>query len=157
MPPLDFTTPAFDDGGFVPKRFTCDGADASPPLSIANIPDTATSLAIIVDDPDAPSGSFVHWLIWNLPPDLDKLPADIAPVRKLDDLSGALQGTNGFSDVGYRGPCPPTNDGTHTYRFTLHALREPLSVDGGATQPELNSELQTARIASACFTGIYDR
>lgn len=107
MPPLEFTTPAFADGGSIPKRFTRDGADASPPLSIANVPDDAGSLAIVVDDPDGPSDPFVHWLIWNLPGDLDDVPADIAPERKLDDLSSAFQGTNGFGDVGYRGPCPP--------------------------------------------------
>lgn len=157
MPPFEFTTPAFADGGSIPKRFTCDGADASPPLSIANVPDDAGSLAIVVDDPDGPSGPFVHWLIWNLPPDLDEVPADIAPERKLDDLNGALQGTNGFGDVGYRGPCPPENDDKHTYQFSLYALREPLSPDGGATRSELENNIRTSQIASAHFTGIYGR
>lgn len=142
MPPFDFTPPAFADGEFIPKRFTCGGADASPPLSIANVPDESASLAIVVDDPDVPSGPLIHWLIWNLPPDLNKVPADITPERKLEDLHDALQGTNGFGDIGYRGPCPPKNDGKHTYRFTLHALRKPLSPEGGATRPELASEFQ---------------
>lgn len=92
-----------------------------------------------------------------MPPDRTGLPADVAPVRKLDDLGGALQGTNGFGDIGYRGPCPPEREDEHTYRFTLHALGAVLDVEGGATRPTLASELQAARIDSARFVGVYDR
>jgi hypothetical protein len=157
MSRLDFSTPAFDQDGTVPERFTCDGADVSPPLSVAGVPEDATSLAVTVDDPDAPGGSFVHWLLWNLPPDLEEVPSDVSPVRKLDDLDGAYQGTNGFGDVGYRGPCPPEGDGEHTYRFTLHALAEPLAAEGGATRREIADDLDAARTASATFTAVYGR
>jgi Raf kinase inhibitor-like YbhB/YbcL family protein len=157
MSQFAFSTPAFDDGERIPKRFTCDGADASPPLSFADVPDDTARLAVTVDDLDTPNESLVHWLVWNLPPELDGLPADVSPVRKLDDLGGAYQGTNGFGDVGYRGPCPAEDDGAHTYRFTLHALGVPLDAKGGATRPDLIDELRGARIASAKFTGVCER
>lgn len=155
MASLTFASPAFDDGDRIPKRFTCDGADASPPLSITGVPDEAAALAVTVADESISNGPFVHWLLWNLPPETETVPADVAPVGKIAGMDDAYQGTNGFGDVGYRGPCPSKVEDEHGYRFTLHALAAPLDADGGATWPELADDLRANSLASARFVGRY--
>ncbi|MFQ3294452.1 MAG: Raf kinase inhibitor-like YbhB/YbcL family protein [Halobacteriales archaeon] len=152
-----FTTSAFEDGGTVPVKYTCSGADVSPPFSIQGVPAEANSLAIVVDDPDAPSGVFTHWLIWNLPADTTSISENVTPTKTLDDLSGAHQGRNDFDEVGYRGPCPPTSHGAHTYRFKLFALDSTLDVDAGAKPGPVNDAIDDHRVARAQFTGIFNR
>jgi Raf kinase inhibitor-like YbhB/YbcL family protein len=107
---LDVTSTAFEEGGAIPSRYTCDGLDVSPPLSWSSVPEDAQSLVLIADDPDAPGATFVHWVIYNLPPDTRRLPEDVPNRETLP--SGAAQGVNGAGRVGYMGPCPPS--GTHT-------------------------------------------
>jgi hypothetical protein len=152
-----FETSAFDDGGTIPEQYTCSGADVSPPLSIQGVPDDASALAIVVDDPDAPGGVFTHWLVWNLPPDTTAIAENVPTTKTLDDLGGARQGTNDFGEVGYRGPCPPKSHGAHTYRFKLFALDSTLGVDAGAEAGTVTGPIDDHRVATAQFTGEFDR
>ncbi|MEF8788378.1 MAG: YbhB/YbcL family Raf kinase inhibitor-like protein, partial [Planctomycetota bacterium] len=121
---LELISPAFRDGAEIPTRYTCDGDDVSPPLEISGVPDEAASLALVVDDPDAPGRTFVHWVAWNIPPDTSELPEGKLPAGR--------EGTNSFGETGYGGPCPPEGDGPHTYRFKLHALDAKLDLEAGA-------------------------
>ncbi len=153
----EFTTNAFGEGGSVPTRFTCSGRDVSPPLEIASVPDEAKSLAIVVDDPDAPSGTFTHWLLWNLPPGTTTVPKAVPQEKTVGSLDGARQGTNDFGDIGYRGPCPPKGDGPHTYRFTLYVLERELELDAGAKRDALFGAMDGVRLGRARFTAEFGR
>ena len=115
---MDLTSSAFEDADAIPARYTCDGLDVSPPLSWGSVADGTRALALIADDPDAPGGTFVHWVIYDLPPDTRRLPEDVPDQQTLP--SGAGQGVNGAGSIGYMGPCPPS--GTHRYFFKLYAL-----------------------------------
>jgi hypothetical protein len=157
MPGFEFATSAFDDGGTVPTKYTCSGADVSPPLSIDGVPDDAAAVAIVVDDPDAPGGVFTHWLVWNLPPDTSSIPEDVPTTTTVENLGRARQGTNDFGEVGYRGPCPPKSHGAHTYRFKLFALDDDLDLEAGAKAGAVNDAIDQHRVASARFTGEFDR
>jgi Raf kinase inhibitor-like YbhB/YbcL family protein len=155
---LTLTTPAFDAGGTIPPEHTCEGADVSPELHVAGVPDDAAALALVVDDPDAPTDDpFVHWLLWNLPPDVTTLPRGVPASERVDDLDGAVQGTNGFDEVGYRGPCPPTDDGAHTYRFTLSALDAELDVAPGSERPAISAAIDDHELTRTRLTGEFDR
>ncbi len=154
---LQLSTTAFEDGGTIPKKYTFDGADVSPPLSISGVPDAAESLALVVDDPDAPNPPFTHWVLWNLPADTTAIPEGIRPSRTVSELDGAKQGTNSFDELGYRGPRPPKGDGSHTYRFTLYAVETPLDVQAGARRDQITGALQNNTVATARITGEYDR
>lgn len=154
---LTISTAAFADGETIPQRFTADGADVSPPLSIDGVPDEADSLALVVDDPDAPGGTFVHWLLWNVPADTETIPENQPQARQIEALGGAKQGTNGFGELGYRGPRPPADDGPHTYRFTLYAIETPVNVQAGARKGRLDEAMADNTLASARLTGEYAR
>ncbi|WP_082837871.1 YbhB/YbcL family Raf kinase inhibitor-like protein [Haladaptatus sp. R4] len=153
----EFKTTAFEDGGRVPTEFTCSGKDRSPPLEISSVPNDTESLAIIVDDPDAPSGIFTHWLLWNLPPNTHRIGGGVPGSKTVDSLGGARQGTNGFDEIGYRGPCPPKGDGPHTYRFTLYLLDEKLGLDAGAKRDVLLNAMDGKRQGSTRFTAKFGR
>ncbi|MCT9096717.1 YbhB/YbcL family Raf kinase inhibitor-like protein [Haloarchaeobius sp. HME9146] len=148
---------AFSDGETIPARFTCDGADVSPELSIGGAPPEAETLALVVDDPDAPGGTFDHWLLWNVPADTISIPEDVPRGGTVASLDGARQGTNGFDAVGYRGPCPPKSHGAHSYRFTLYACDSELDVPGGASGSEVRSAIQNAEVAQTRLMGMYER
>lgn len=155
---LSLSTPAFDGGESIPTRFTCDGEDVSPKLALGGVPDDAASLALVVDDPDAPgSDPFVHWLLWNVPPSTTTIPEGVPTTETVEDLGGARQGTNGFDEVGYRGPCPPTSHGAHTYRFQLRALDATLDLAAGAKRPALEDAVSGHVVAETTLTGTYDR
>ena len=115
---MKITSSAFQEGGNIPSKFTCDGSDTSPPLQITGIPSEAKSLVLIADDPDAPGGLFTHWLVWNIPPQTNSIAEGSAPK--------GVQGTNDFGKSGYRGPCPPP--GTHRYSFKIFALDRELDL-----------------------------
>lgn len=151
------TSPAFDEGDTIPRRYTCDGEGDSPPLDLGSVPADAGALAITMRDPDAPGGTFTHWLLWNLPPDRTNLPAAVAPRETVGDLGDARQGTNDFGDVGYGGACPPEGDGAHTYRIRAHALDAPLDVPAGARADEVLPAIDEATIASDLLTGTVER
>lgn len=152
---MRISSEAFQDAAEIPTRFTCDGADISPPLTIEDVPDKARALALIVDDPDAPSGTFVHWLLWNLPAGIDELPEDVPSDRMVESLGDARQGITDFKRIGYGGPCPP--DRRHTYRFMLYALDTELDLEPGATRKQLESALQGHVLEEAILRGTYDR
>lgn len=149
---------AFDVGTTIPTEYTCDGEDVSPPLRIRGTPDGVESLAVVVDDPDAPSETpFVHWVLWNVPPDTEEIPEAVPQERTVSALDGAAQGTNGFGELGYRGPCPPANDGPHTYRFTVLTLDTMLDLDPGADREAFRSEADPHVRGETTITAEYER
>lgn len=154
---VSFRTAAFTHGESIPERFTCEGADVSPELTIGDVPEDAAALAIIVDDPDAPSGTFTHWLLWNLPAETVEIGQGVRQTATVRSLGGAKQGENDFGEVGYRGPCPPKGDSPHEYRFTLYVLAEALDVAVGATRRPVQDELDAKTQDSAQFSGIFGR
>lgn len=156
--PLTLSTPAFDAIDSIPTKFTCDGEDLSPELNVASVPEAARALALVVDDPDAPGADpFVHWLLWNVSPSTTTIPEGVPTTETVDELDGARQGTNGFGEVGYRGPCPPTSHGAHTYRFQLRALDATLDLEAGAKRPALEDAISGHVVAETTLTGTYDR
>lgn len=148
------TSTAFKEGGDIPVKYTCDGEDVSPPLSWSALPEGAGSLALIVDDPDAPGGTFTHWVLFNLPADTWALPEGVSKRKVLD--SGALQGVNDFGRMGYGGPCPPPGR-AHTYRFHLYALDMELDLPAGATKGEVMKALKGHVLADGVLKGKYRR
>ncbi len=142
---------AFKESEKIPPKYTCDGEDVSPPITFSGVPEGTGSLALICVDPDAPSGKWVHWLIYNIPSDLSELKENISKKGKLE--SGMLQGTNDFGRIGYGGPCPP--GGTHRYYFKLYALDTMLNLEAGITEKELLKAIFNHNIAEAHFMGKY--
>lgn len=123
--------------GEFPVKYTCDGENISPPVSLGQLPNGTASVALVIDDPDAPTRVFDHWVIWNIPPDED-LEAGVPPKKRLEN--GAVQGENDFGDIGYGGPCPPS--GTHTYRIKAYALDTELNLVPGSTKEQLESAIE---------------
>ena len=148
---------AFGDGEEIPTEYTCDGEGNSPPLRIEGVPSEAETLALVVDDSDAPGTTYVHWLIWNLPADTEQIPQSVSHGPAISELGGAEQGTNDNGDVGYFGPCPNEGDGSHTYRFTLYAVDKELEVEAGAERNELDAALDGSTVGTARLTGTYER
>jgi len=144
---IKITSSAFQEGGNVPSKFTCEGSDTSPPLQITGIPSQAKSLVLIADDPDAPSGLFTHWLIWNIPPQTTSISEGNAP--------RGVHGTNDFGKSGYKGPCPPS--GTHKYSFKVFALDRELDLRGGAKRSQLDAAMKGHVIAQGELVGRYGR
>ena len=145
---LQLTSPAWADGGVIPQTYTCDGEDMSPPLEINNVPAGAKSLALVVDDPDAPSGSFIHWLVWNIKPSSKSLMEGKIPAE-------ASAGSSSFGRVGYGGPCPP--EGEHNYIFKLLALDTELDLSVSTTIKEFNQAIAGHVLEEATLTGTYRR
>ena len=144
---------AFADGGMIPRQYTCDGANISPPLSWSTLPEGAKSIAIIADDPDAPAGTWVHWLVYNLPPDLKGLPEDIPAKETL--ANGGMHGMTDFRRMGYGGPCPPS--GTHRYFFKVYALDSLLDLYPGAIKKRLLNAMEGHVLAEGELMGKYRR
>jgi len=144
---------AFNEGEMIPKQYTCDGQDISPPLAWNDPPEDTKSLALVCDDPDAPMGTWVHWVLYGLPPTIRELPESQPSQKQLDN--GAKQGTNDFRAIGYGGPCPP--GGTHRYYFKLYALDTELNLDPGKTKPELLTAMEGHVIAEGQLMGKYKR
>lgn len=154
---VSLSSPAFTAGEPIPERYTCDGEDVSPPLEVSETPE-AESAALIVEDPDAPTEEpFVHWLLWNLPPDIEAIPEGIPREQTVEQLDGAVQGTNDFGAVGYRGPCPPVGDGPHSYEFTLQFLETSLDLEPGAGAESVRSALDSGVHETVTMTGSYER
>jgi len=144
---------AFTEAGMIPKQYTCDGADISPPLSWSTVPEGTKSIAIIVDDPDAPAGTWVHWLVYNLPPDLKGLPENI--LAKETIANGGMQGMTDFRRIGYGGPCPPS--GTHRYIFKVYAVDKLLDLYPGAIKKRLLQAMEGHILAEGELMGKYRR
>lgn len=154
---MRLTSTAFGDGESIPARYTADGADVSPPLSVTGVPESAASLALVVDDPDVPGGTFVHWLLWALPAETTTVPENVPQARRVRSLSDARQGTNGFGELGYGGPRPPEGEDSHTYRFTLYALSEGVNVQAGARWRALSNATSGQAVTATRLTGTYER
>jgi len=144
---------AFSEGGWIPEKYTCDGDNVSPPLEWSGLPAGTTSLALICDDPDAPMGTWVHWVVFNIPPETDGLPENVPPERELKQ--GGLQGINDFRKIGYGGPCPP--GGTHRYFFKLYALDCRLDLPAGITKAQLMAAMEGHILDQAVLMGRYSR
>ena len=151
---IQVTSTAFEDGGTIPTKYTCDGDDVSPPLSWTSIPQGTKSLALICDDPDAPVGTWVHWVIYGLSPHSTGLPEGVPTQRVLAD--GAKQGINDFRKIGYGGPCPPKGP-AHRYFFKVYALDSEIKLEAGATKKELLKAMQNHILAEGQLMGKYQR
>ena len=144
---ITVSSTAFSDGGDIPRRYTCDGEDVSPPLSFAGVSPHATELALLVEDPDAPGGTFVHWVAWGIDPAKGGLGEGEVPPGS---------GTNGFRQRGYGGPCPPKGR-AHRYVFTVLALSKAPELLAGATSDDLRRAVENLVIAQGGITGRYAR
>ncbi len=149
---------AFSEGAPIPRRNTGDGEDLSPPLTWQGLPAAARELALIVDDPDAPTKEpWVHWVIYNLPATLTELAEGIAPAVHAPVAPGAIQGKNSWSTIGYRGPAPPKGHGTHRYYFKLYALDAALRLPEGLDKEGLLKKMEGHVVAEAALLGTYQR
>jgi Raf kinase inhibitor-like YbhB/YbcL family protein len=148
------STSAFADGGGIPRDHSCDGADVSPALSWSSPPDGTVSLALVVDDPDAPGRTWVHWVVYNISPDQRELPEGVEAMATLP--SGARQGTNDFGRIGYGGPCPPPGS-AHRYFFRLYALDTTVELPPGAKRRALDAAMKGHVLASSELVGRYQR
>jgi Raf kinase inhibitor-like YbhB/YbcL family protein len=155
--PLLLTSPAFAHRGEIPAKFTCEGQDTSPPLRFSGVPSGAKSLVLIVDDPDAPDPrapktTWVHWVLYNLPPSAGELPEGVAPAAL---PAGTLEGVNDWKRTGYGGPCPPI--GRHRYIHKLYALDAVLGDLGEPTKAALEKAMAGHVLAEARLTGTYEK
>lgn len=150
---IQILSSAFEEGGMIPRQYTCDGQDISPDLSWSAVPEGTQSVALIMDDPDAPSGTFVHWVLYGLPAERHELTQSMPHDKTL--ASGARQGINDFGKIGYGGPCPPS--GTHRYYFTLYALDTDLDLPPGASKAELLDAMEGHILAEGQIMGKYER
>jgi Raf kinase inhibitor-like YbhB/YbcL family protein len=155
---IALSTPAFKTGESIPKEYTGEGKDISPPLKWSNVPQDAKELALICDDPDAPVAEpWVHWVIYNIPAANTELPEGVASDEKLNNPAGAAQGVNDFSKSGYRGPMPPPGHGTHHYHFKLYALDKPLKLESGLKKKQLLAAMKGHIVAQGELIGTYER
>jgi Raf kinase inhibitor-like YbhB/YbcL family protein len=150
---LTVTSTAFTQGGAIPVQYTCDGKDISPPLSWTGASSGTQSYALIADDPDAPVGTWVHWVAYNLPASTSSLPENVAKEERLSD--GTTQGINDFKRYGYGGPCPPS--GTHRYFFKVYALDTVLKTGPGMTKKKLLREIEGHILSQGELMGTYSR
>ncbi|HSB12113.1 MAG TPA: YbhB/YbcL family Raf kinase inhibitor-like protein [Blastocatellia bacterium] len=150
---LAVTSSAFKDAEAIPTRYTCDGENTSPALNWSGMPDGTKSLALICDDPDAPAGTWVHWVLYGLPPTVAGLPEGMPATQ---NTQGALQGTNDFGSIGYGGPCPPSGK-PHRYFFKLYALDAQLNLKPGARKGDLVKAMQGHILAEGQLVGTYRR
>src|SRR5438045_9479607 len=142
------TSPAFQEGGTIPEKFSKNGQNVNPELRIEGAPAEARSLALIVDDPDAPVGLFTHWLVWNVDPKTTEIAESSAP-------NGAVQGTNDYPNLGYGGPQPPS--GTHRYYFKIFALDRELDLKSGAKRREVDAAIRGHVIGQGKLMGRYSK
>lgn len=153
MMDIKITSSAFEEGGLIPAKYTCDGADISPPLRWEAVPEGTKSMALISDDPDAPMGTWVHWVLFNMPAETKELAENIPADETLPN--GARQGSSDFGRIGYGGPCPPS--GTHRYFFKIYALDAELDLAAGARKPELVKAMEGHIIGQGQLIGKYKR
>jgi len=142
------SSPVFKNKGLMPVKYTCDGADVNPPLIISDVPEGAKSLVLIVDDPDAPAGTWVHWTVWNINPKTEEIAENSVP-------ADSVEGITSFGKYGYGGPCPPS--GAHRYFFKLYALDTALDLDKEAKAPDIEEAMAGHVLAKAELMGKYSR
>ena len=151
--PLELTSTAFAPGEPIPRKYTCDGEDISPLLQWSDPPQGTKSFTLIADDPDAPVGTWVHWVLYNLPAETRALPEAVPPDADLPD--GSRHGQNSWPRLGYGGPCPPS--GTHRYFFKLYALDTVLDLKSGASKKQLLQAMEGHILGQAELMGLYTR
>lgn len=151
---MRLSSASFREGETIPRQFTCDGEDQSPALGWSEVPVETRSFALICDDPDAPRGTWLHWLLYNLPAEAVELQPGVPAIPELP--SGARQGTNSSGKIGYHGPCPPPGK-PHRYFFRLYALDTSLGLAPGVSRPELESAMEGHVLGSATVMGTYER
>jgi Raf kinase inhibitor-like YbhB/YbcL family protein len=149
------TSDAFLEGEVIPTKYTCDGDDLSPHLTWSDIPPNTKSLALICEDPDAPSGMFTHWILFDIPPTVIELPEGVSAAERL--ANGAVQGQNDFKRIGYGGPCPPSSDSPHRYYFRLYALDTELHLQAGARREDVVPAMVGHVLATGHLMGTYKR
>lgn len=156
---LNLTSTAFENGQPIPRKHTGDGEDASPPLAWSGVPAGTKELALIVDDPDAPTPEpWVHWVLYKVPSGTTSLPERVTPSRHATAPRGALQGANSWpKGIGYRGPAPPKGHGVHHYHFRLYALDTELKADAGADKASLMQAMQGHILSEGELIGTYER
>ena len=145
---MKIESPVFQDNEMIPARYTCDGEDVSPPLMFSGVPDGTRSLVMIVDDPDAPAGTWVHWTLWNIPPETRSITEDSVP-------PGAVQGITSFGKSGWGGPCPPS--GRHHYYFKLYALDIEVELPPTCMAHDLHHAMEGHILCQAQLIGLYRR
>lgn len=145
---IGVTSSAFSQGQLIPKQYTCDGANINPPLALSGIPTNAKNVVIIMDDPDAPSGTWTHWVTWNISPDTKEIKSGIKPI-------GSIVGNNDFGESSYEGPCPPS--GTHHYFFRIYALDIKVQLTPDFKRKNLEQEMSGHVVASGELMGKYSR
>lgn len=145
---MKLTSSAFEDNGSIPSQYTCDGKNMSLPLEISDVPAEAKSLALIVDDPDAPSGDWVHWVVWNISAEIPSIAENVVP-------AGAVQGKTSFGTNKWGGPCPPS--GVHHYQFKLYALDSMLDIPASTDKAGLEKAMADHTIAQTTLVGLYQR
>jgi Raf kinase inhibitor-like YbhB/YbcL family protein len=150
---IKVTSTAFPEGGMIPKQYTCDGRNISPPLAWDSVPGNAKTLALTADDPDAPGRTWVHWVVFNLPASAKNLPENVLPQEMI--TGGGKQGTNDFRKIGYGGPCPPS--GTHRYYFKVYALDKELGLDSRTTKDQVLKAMEGHILAQGELMGRYRR
>ncbi len=150
---IKITSSAFEDGGMIPAKYTCDGADVSPPLQWDAVPEGTKSIALICDDPDAPMGTWVHWVLFNMPAEANELAQNIPAEETLPN--GAMQGVSDFGRIGYGGPCPP--GGTHRYFFKVYALDTKVDLQAGADKRQLLKAMEGHILGQGQLVGKYKR
>ena len=150
---LQLSTTAFSNGGDIPVKYTCDGNDVSPVFSWSDAPKDTKSFALIMDDPDAPSGTFTHWVLYGIPANTQQLPEGVPTDEQ---TNAGRQGRNGFGRTGYGGPCPPPGR-PHRYFFKLYALNSDLNLKAGASRNELESAMKGHVIGHTELMGRYQR
>jgi Raf kinase inhibitor-like YbhB/YbcL family protein len=148
--PLAVASPDFQNRGTIPRRFTCDGPGARPLLSWAGVPKEAVEVAVLVGDPDAPGGTFVHWAVWGIPPTAKGVTSTGLP-------AGAVQGANSSGRIGWTPPCPPKGDKAHQYVFGIYALRKRISLRAGEEPSRVVPAVRAAAIATGSLTASYGR
>ncbi len=155
MSTFHLSSDAFLSGDMIPIRHTCEGRDLSPPLTWGDPPEGTRSFALVCEDPDAPRGIWVHWVLFNLPAQVRGLPQGVEPDPELAD--GSRQGRNDFGRLGYGGPCPPPGRGPHRYYFRLYALDTLLALPPGATRADLLAAMDGHVLATAELMGRFER
>ncbi len=151
---MKITSSAFGHNSLIPSKYTCEGQNINPPLSIADIPAAAKSLVLIVDDPDAPMKTWIHWTAWNISADTTEI-TDTAEITENSIPKGCTEGTTSFGRAGYGGPCPPS--GTHRYFFKIFALDRVLDLQRGGHLTNLTAAMQNHIIDKAEFIGLYKK
>ncbi|HET6864100.1 MAG TPA: YbhB/YbcL family Raf kinase inhibitor-like protein [Candidatus Saccharimonadales bacterium] len=147
---MEIISPVFRDGQAIPMQYSCSGQNVNPPITIFNVPKNTQSLTLVMHDPDAPSGDYLHWLLWDIPPSTESIAVNSVPI-------GAVQGTNDSGETGYAGPCPPAGSGAHKYIFDFYALDNTLDLPAGAKIADVIVAQKGHMLDHCALTGTFEK